>query len=323
LNADRLAEVLRADLPALAPELKLETPLDVAYVPNLGGLVNANFTVTTPSRAYHLKLAADADSKQQLRNWQRVGAQLADRYRAPRMLGWIDVPGTDWSGAVFERAPGASPARAIPARVLEQMVPLVDALHADEQLASLVSDGGPPPRARDTFLAYHTRICRSDLEELTEDDAFPPFVDDALVGWMRDEVARLGDIASSSDAFAERVTSVIHNDLWFGNVVIDGDDWWIVDWDRVALGDPAHDLSMLLFTALDDGADPSRWLAGRDDAFVERFELGRRAMLLDFVVDSLADWAEADAVPSVADATRANREQFHRWALARYRALYG
>lgn len=78
----------------------------------------------------------------------------------------------------------------------------------------------------------------------------------------------------------------------------------------------------MLFTALDDGEVAERWLAGRDAHFMERLQVGMRAVLLGCVIDPLADWVEVAGIPSTVERTRAHRERFHRWALQRYRELY-
>ena len=74
---------------------------------------------------------------------------------------------------------------------------------------------------------------------------------------------------------------------------------------------------------MDDSAAIARWLHGRSPAFLERFEVYARAALLTFVIDPIADWVEAEFFPGVRDAARAHREALHRWALVRYRMLYG
>ena len=140
---------------------------------------------------------------------------------------------------------------------------------------------------------------------------------------MRAETDFLRRVALESAAFDEPVSSAIHGDLWFGNVLIDNDRWWIIDWDDLKIGDPAHDMSLILFTALDNSRSASRWLSDRDAAFAERFQLYARAALLTFVIDPIADWIFAESFPDVRDASRAHREALHRWALARYRNLYG
>jgi aminoglycoside phosphotransferase (APT) family kinase protein len=139
---------------------------------------------------------------------------------------------------------------------------------------------------------------------------------------MREETLVLRTRALGNAAFDEPVSSPIHGDLWFGNVLVDRDRWWIIDWDDLKIGDPAHDLSLILFTTLGEGIDVSRWFQQRDAAFVERFRLYCRAALLTFIVDPLADWITAEQFPAVRDQARIDRETLHRWALERYRQLY-
>ena len=68
---------------------------------------------------------------------------------------------------------------------------------------------------------------------------------------------------TKTDAFRTRAMTARHSmrkcliqsrGSWYGNVLLDGDRWWITDWDDLKIGDPAHDLSMILFTAAKDAA---------------------------------------------------------------------
>jgi Ser/Thr protein kinase RdoA (MazF antagonist) len=234
------------------------------------------------------------------------------------LLGQIEVAGR--YGAIFERLPGENPSPVVPVPYLDEIVSTLNMLHRDFELAALLGSKSRP--ARDTFLDYHMEMCQSDLEEI--EPAVPlPFVDKRVVAWMQAETDALLRTAIESAAFDETVSNAIHGDLWFGNVLIDNDRWWIIDWDDLKIGDPAHDLSLILFTTLDDPQSASRWISGRTAAFAERFHLYARAALLTFVIDPIADWISAESFPEVRDAARVHREVLHHWALERYRKLYG
>jgi hypothetical protein len=234
------------------------------------------------------------------------------------LLGQIEVGGR--YGIVLERLPGVSPPPPTPHHTLREIVSTLNALHKDRELAALI--GGASCPARDAILQYHIPMCDDDLDSI--EPALPlPFVDRAMGTWMRAETASLRSKALQSAAFDELVTSPIHGDLWFGNVLVQGDAWWIIDWDDLKIGDPVHDLSLILFPSLGSAHSAEAWLGARDAAFMERFDLYTRAALLTFVIDPLADWIEAESFPEVRDAARAHREQLHRWALERYVELYG
>ena len=289
--------------------------LTVDYIPSPGGFGSMNFVVHDGQSFYHLRFRRTPDD---LSAWLRTSPRLAERYSAPALLGEIEVAGR--CGAVFERLPGKTPDRTIPLHVLDEIVSTLSQLHEDRDLFDLPGVAAAP--ARKTFVDYHMAMCEGDLEEIER--AVPlPFVDKSAVDWMRSETRRLWELALHSAAFDEEVSSPIHGDLWYGNVLVDGNRWWIIDWEDLKIGDPAHDLSLLLFQDLDNRSAPARWLHGRSAAFMERFQLYARAALWTFVVDPLADWVEADSFPEVRDAARAHREDLHRWALARYLELYG
>jgi hypothetical protein len=47
-----------------------------------------------------------------------------------------------------------------------------------------------------------------------------------------------------------------------------------------------------------------------------------RACLLDWIIDPLADWIDAETVPEHSQETRSEKEHVHRAALALYKASY-
>jgi hypothetical protein len=278
--------------------------LQVDCVPSPGGFGPMNFTVGDGTSLYHVKLG---ESPTKLSAWVRAASHLTERYRAPRLFNQIELGGR--YGAVFERLTGETPAQSVPSRTLDEIVLMLSGLHQDRELAELL--GGGSVLARDTFLGYHIAMCEDDLDEV-EDHLPLPCVDKTTAQWMRAETQALREAALHSAAFNEQVSSPIHGDLWFGNVLLGGNSWWIIDWDDLKIGDPAHDLSLILFTALDDIA-AFRWLEGRDAAFIERFRIYARAALLTFVVDPLADWVAAESYPEVRDDARPHRESLHRY----------
>jgi Ser/Thr protein kinase RdoA (MazF antagonist) len=316
VNVTKTRDLVRAHFTGHAAEWNLRPELlRVEYVPSPGGFGPMNFAVLDGRSAYHVKLS---ETPGQLSAWMGCAERLAAKYRAPRLLARMEIAGRQ--GAVFERLPGETPDRSMTTPVFDEIVALLNVLHGDAELAALLD--GAARSARNTLLDYHITMCEEDLDEM--DGSLPlPFVDGAAVTWMREEMHALRRLALSSTAFDAPVSSPIHGDLWFGNVLVDGARWWIIDWDDLKIGDPAHDLSLLLFTEIDGPAAAARWLRGRDAAFTERFHLYARAALLTFVIDPIADWIAAQEFPDVRNEARRHREALHRWALDRYRAMYG
>ena len=67
------------------------------YILNWGGFVNQSFKVTDGVNSYHLKLSNDKDNKACLRKWYDLHELLEERYHAPELLNWVDLPSTDYS----------------------------------------------------------------------------------------------------------------------------------------------------------------------------------------------------------------------------------
>ena len=84
------------------------------------------------------------------------------------------------------------------------------------------------------------------------------------------------------------------------------------------------------FRLLDPGtaeaAQPSQeeiaTVVGSEPEGRERLDLYTRAILLDWVIDPLADYLDADQAPQHARRVRAQERQEHLGALARYQARY-
>jgi len=129
---------------------------------------------------------------------------------------------------------------------------------------------------------------------------------------------------ASSGEFDAPTVSPVHGDLHFGNVLVEPSGrWWLIDWDDLHRGDPAADLAILLTPLIERDGSVDRLLGPRDDAFMERFAVCARAVILDGAIDSLSDWADADAVPSAGDTIRTEKRTTHERALQLYRERYG
>jgi hypothetical protein len=292
--------------------------LDVDYVLNAGGFVNHSFRVTDDHNCYHLKLATNTHSREGLLRWQRLSS-LLEGYRAPPVRQWIDIGSA--GGLLFRCVAGSPPE--LDASVLRATVQLMRDLNNDNGLAAVLR-AGLYRTAQDVYHeTYHARFTE-DL--LSIRDAKPPFVTPASLEWMRNEVNSMAQLISNTDAFHAIADRPVHGDLWLHNILWESaDDWHIVDWDDVGLGDPMMDLASLTGPSADDLAplklldEVSEPLSANERA---RLLIYGRASLLDWIIDPLADWVEAEVAPEYLAEVRLEKERVHRSALALYHELY-
>jgi aminoglycoside phosphotransferase (APT) family kinase protein len=299
----------------------------VDAVPNWGGFVNASYHVDGGGRRWHLKLAG-VDAAPGLRTWSRVHQRLSSRYRAPRMIGSGEVAETGGWGALFDHVTGSG-ARGLAPRMASELLAMLSALHADGALADALTAAGafgaPETLCRDHYLENHDRRFRADLESIADGLAF---LDVGDLEWMWAEVEALASHVRGMSAFQERTRSPVHGDLWADNllVALDG-SWHVVDWDDLRIGDPVVDYATVLGPAPHDlrPVDPSRLPSGLslDAAARDRLATYARATLLDWVIDPLADWAEAHVASADAPPFRAEKERVHKAAKALYRERWG
>jgi len=324
MDGESIEERIKAELTARAGGLGLDAnALEIRYVLNWGGFVNRSYHVTDGTRRLHLKLAGEPEYVDGLRRWRRVAGLLAARYHAPRMLAWLHVIGTPLEGPVFEHIDGTTAQARTPA-LLRATAPLLSQLHGDAELAAHLAAESPPPRCRDTFTDTFIRRFREDLEHVRKHPI--PFVPAATVDWIEHEADTLEREAETRPEFVEPADAPIHADLWLGNL-LEGTHGrvWVLDWDDLTLGDPALDWAALLGPTRGDvslSGHATLPAEAREPGLAERLPLYARATLLDWILDPLADWIEADVSPGHAAKVRAEKERIHRAALACYRATY-
>ncbi|MEP6692929.1 MAG: aminoglycoside phosphotransferase family protein [Gemmatimonadaceae bacterium] len=291
---------------------------------NWGGFENRSFVATDGDRRWFLKLAGSAEAIEKLRRWQAVAPLLAARYAAPAMLDWIVAPGTPYQGALFDFVDGVMPS-ARTSSLVGAVVPMMQRLHADAELVARLETGALPRRCSDVYLATYSDRFRGDIATVAESP--PSFVSDATLRYLRAEVGTLELLVLSSSSFDVRARAAMHGDLWLDNILVRPNGTpSILDWDDLAIGDPALDWAMFfgpsasaLTTVDPDKLPPS---AAADRHLVERLVILARASLLDWVIDPLADYVDADALPEFAPRVKEEKERLHREALARYRDRY-
>lgn len=317
--------------------------LEVRYIFNWGGFVNATFAVTDGQRSYHLKLADDEGSQESLAKWRWLHAYLTAHYRAPVMLDWVSIPRTDFEGPMFEFINGQGAALDRQPEVLAGVLDLIGRLHRDrglaETLASYVGDEEPseaaaPDMAGDDGLPTCAQAFLDDFVDRYDGDLLgiagnlPPFVPLKRLDWMMGEAREMEALARETPAFQQPARWPIHGDLNANNILVTPDgSWHVIDWDDLTLGDPAMDYANLLGPLADHYGGPEGLECllpenSEDETLRERFRICLRAHYLDMVIDSLADWVEADFAPQIQEKVRADKERAHNAGLERYLKYY-
>lgn len=311
----------------------------VRHILSEGGFTNYSFTVGDGATVYHVKLACEAHRVERLRQWFTLRSTLEHRYRAPEVVGWLDLTEISCSGMVFRHIDGVPADWNTSPVLLHHVLELIRELHRDRELASQVrqvSHGLPLEISHaESFIETYIERFYEDLDIV---ESTPPrIVSHQLLGWMHRETRHLEQVARERSAFAGTAEAPIHGDLHEHNILIGtqtGVDtsgqqhWFVLDWDDLTLGDPALDYVMLLWPLLSSGAYSSWHDCGvsappEDPHFDERMALYCRAQLLDGVIDTLADYVECEKLPLHEQArVKAQRQQQHQDSLQRYRTLY-
>jgi len=299
--------------------------IEARYILNWGGFVNASFTIGDGRSSYHLKLADDEWSQAGLERWRALSDRLTANYHAPRMIDWIEVAGTPFRGPLFEHINGAPLNLATQPRLRQEVLQMLSRLHSDTELAALlVDDEDEEIDCGDYFISVY--IDRFDEDLLSVAGDRPPFVSLPLLDWMMGETRELEGLARELPAFRCPATSPTHGDLWSSNILVTPEErWYIIDWDELALGDPALEYGIFLGALWRDNilsAARVENLLPKDTSLRERFRVCLRASLLDQVIDSLADWVECAFAPEHQAHVRMEKERCHRQALERYRNIY-
>lgn len=304
--------------------LRPET-VEARYILNWGGFVNASFQITDGECSYHLKLADDEEALESLDRWRALSELLSARYRAPRMVDWIEIPRMPFEGLLFEYFHGQQADLAAQPGLRRDLIDLLGRLHTDSALVNaLRALGDEIPTCAEYFLSVYIDRFDEDLRAVAGD--LPPFVSLDLLSWMMGETRELEGLARDLPEFQSPASAPTHGDLWPSNILVDDQgDWRIIDWDDLGFGDPALEFSILLGPLWRHGGLSLEQAAAylpEDAALHKRFALCLRALVLDEVIDSLADWVESGFAPDHQAEVRVEKERVHREALALYHRLY-
>jgi thiamine kinase-like enzyme len=321
VNAEQLEEWLEQHAAVHLPELHIDPHrIKVLHVLNWGGFVNRSFTISDGSRQYHLKITNEQDHVTRLRRWLQMHDRLEQRYRAPRLIRWVDFPKIGFAGILFEHVDGWQADFCANPDLLKRLVEFAFRLHADEELSSDLARSGSAKTYRDYFVETYINRFTADLDVIKANR--PAFITSGLLQWMHDETGRLRENVDSAKAFHGLAVEPVHGDLHEGNVIVTATDWFIVDWDDLALGDPALELAILVWPLVWKGQSWQGFVAGATDQRVaERMEVCFRAQLLDEVIDTVADYVEAETVPSRKTEVQLAKKLRHEEALHRYRQV--
>ena len=317
--------MIEAHFKRLAPRYGLQgKDVTVEYRYFGGSLERRHYAISGGEAEYHLKLAHIPDHLARLRKWHSLGRTLHERFRAPRIVDWIDVPGPDFSGLLFEHIHGHVWDFGEQPRLAPEVIDLVHRLHEDKELQRELRRFTPGGACSDYFNSVWRRRIRRDLPIVEKRP--PAFVAGDTLRWMREESLKIEAAAADMEAFSHPAASPVHGDLWPGNILVTEDgSLRIIDWDDLALGDPALDFAVLLDPVL--GGDLESSIAGLlpfrpDAAFLERMEVCLRAQRLYRAIEAPAEYLEAEALGASTDSLRNEKRLQHQEAESAYRRMY-
>jgi predicted DNA-binding antitoxin AbrB/MazE fold protein len=319
MNVEEMAQWLEQRLPARVPGHGLSPGTTrVRYVMNWGGFVNHSFHVCDGPARFHLKLSDDGE---RLRAWRDTHEILERRHHAPALIQWVEFPEIGYAGLLQRHVDGATARLQVDRALLMHLIETANRLHHDPDLRSYLAAVGTPRSRLDYFVETYIHRFASDLEII--DANRPAFISGALFAWMQSEVVSLQRAAALVTGFHDLAEHPVHGDLHEGNVLV-GDEWFIVDWDDLSLGDPAVEFAILLWPLVNAAAQSwQTFLPSAGNDFSERIAVAFRAQLLDAVIDTVADYVEAAIVPARQEEIRAVKRREHETALERYKALAG
>lgn len=248
--------------------------------------------------------------------WLASREILESRYRAPVIVANFEFPIENVVGLVLEFVDGSQP---IAGSKKNEMTDLVWDLHHDDELYSILSQDGKGTTHSEYFRSsFGTRWIQA-MGLISESDLTPV---ETPIEWMRDESRLLIDYVDGLDEFSTTSRSPVHGDFYEGNVLeTSNDEWFVIDWDDLAIGDPAADLIKLVGRG---NSALKRSILERysDRHLSRRIRFYERATLLDKVIDGLADYLVLSREGDDALELRSHKLEAYRDGLDEYRMTY-
>jgi aminoglycoside phosphotransferase (APT) family kinase protein len=318
MNAEQLEEWLNGNLRQQVPPTTFKSHnVKVQHVFNWGGFVNQSFTVSDESAQYHLKITNDLDGISKLKRWLKFHDILESRYRTPKLVAWLDFHQIGFAGLLMQHVEGKAAKLSENPNLTQQLIRFTRQLHRDAEIKAQLAISGIGKTYRDHFVETYIDRFTADLAAIAQNQ--PAFISDSLLRWMMDETELLLRTAISTSAFDASACEPVHGDLHEGNILVNANEWFVVDWDDLSLGDPAIEFAVLFWPMIYEGRDWRTLLLPADVVFAERMKLCLRAQLLDEVIDNVADYVDAGVVPSRQAETRLLKKCRHEKALEKYR----
>jgi len=311
MNTEELAEWLKPKLGGA----------NVKHILNWGGFVNHSFHVADGPAKYHLKLTPTVNMNR-FDSWLRTHDVLESRYHAPTLIDRMDFPEIGFSGLMFRHVDGTTADLCNQHDLLQTLIATADRLHHDDEIRSVLGTLSEPKTCFDYFVETYIDRFTSDLSAIGAN--LPPFISSSLFDWMQHETRALQSAASQRTSLHHPATEPVHGDLHEGNILVSESDWHILDWDDLTLGDAALDFAIVIWPIVyKAGRHWQEFMPSADAAFSDRMEICFKAQLLDEVIDTLADYIEAETVPSNRTQVQLMKKSQHEQALKRYRLKYG
>jgi aminoglycoside phosphotransferase (APT) family kinase protein len=236
-----------------------------------------------------------------------MSERLAAFYHAPRVLA-LEAPDSlpDLVVLVTEAVGG----RALTTRgaqdVLPSLLPVLQRLHQDGEILVATSDR---LTLREAYQNALGRRLAEDLQVIQERVGDLPDPIRGRIPALIRGASLVDEAVACLSAFDGPATAVTHGDPNWHNILHDPVTaaWHLLDWDDLAVGDPAFDWAVVLFRTMRSArvAIPPRAAAllRLDPATTRRTETYLAASIVDRAIDSLADYVEA--VDWVSEAQRA------------------
>lgn len=278
--------------------------LQARQVLSPGGFTNRLLLLDDGERRLRVKVV-DPERVEDLVPWVRHHERLTQDHGAPRLL--EQIPHDGGLALILEDIPGRRLHVGARSAATAATLAVAAGLHHDRELTEAL---GPARTCAEAAVGLYVRRLRDDLV-----GPMPEFLDP---DWAAEEVDALEREIRDDAAFAVPAAAAVHGDFCAANIIVTPrGEIRILDWDDLhGGGDPALDLTSLLFPLLLQGRGGNLLAAYGDAGVLERTSLYFRALVLQEVIDTLSDYSATERTD-----VRARKLLAHRTALALYRDM--